>query len=805
MKKRKLQGNLRTILLSALMIAALSCMSVFLAVNAAEGTEPNVDVSDSDSAAEVAEAIELTQEVQIKSSYVTFTQIVDAKNYRFKPNATYNGSFKSELLANEIPIYDAFYASMVTNHSNDPVTVDISEMGYVYDQQSEVGDLVLSAYAAFSMDHPEVYWIGGYSLSMSGSNGILTSVTITPSQRYEGAYNELNTVLSGIDAAVSTIRSTRASSSRYDTAKAIHDYISNMMVYDKDEADNGGHGEAHTIAPLFGGGNRGHMFVCEGYANSFKLLCDKFGVPAVHVKGYAYQNNVNLGGHSWNYVKMNNGQWYGVDCTWDDQDSRIFYTYFLIGSNTEVFNNEIFSGDHRPDDQVMSNPTNNPLVYPPLATEKYIPATGISLSETSLTLTTGDTATLTATITPSNSSDIVEWTSSDESVATVSNGVVTAVGNGSATITATAGSVSATCAVTVESPQPAVYDVTPDVVSGASKLYEPWGIRYYAVFNGADTGSIIDKGIAMLKDTYYSDGMTPAEFCEDANAHIFLSTRNELTFESATSAYPNGKYYATLTDGIYSYDISALYYVVPFAEMEDGQVIYGTIKSNSMENILTQNLTLSSVTQKEKAICRCILDLKDSVAAHYQASEIPGASIDMNIPRGSSQTAATSITAAGDGISPNVFSAASRLIEPWGLRYFADYGSSENIRERGMVILHENYYNSSYSTSPDEMRLNANAYVFRDSDGTLVAQGGSSSRFKGTLTEGITSRNIADVYYVVPFVVLNDGSYVYGSVKSNSMLNIMNYNLNSSSVSATERAVSQDIIDLYNAVQAYYA
>ena len=121
-----------------------------------------------------------------------------------------------------------------------------------------------------------------------------------------------------------------------------------------------------------------------------------------------------------------------------------------------------------------------------------------------------------------------------------------------------------------------------------------------------------------------------------------------------------------------------------------------------------------------------------------------------------------------------------------------------------MVILHENYYNSSYSTSPDEMRLNANAYVFRDSDGTLVAQGGSSSRFKGTLTEGITSRNIADVYYVVPFVVLNDGSYVYGTVKSNSMLNIMNYNLNSSSVSATERAVSEDIIALYNAVKAYY-
>ena len=294
MKKRKLQGNLRTILLSALMIAALSCMSVFLAVNAAEGTEPNVDVSDSDSAAEVAEAIELTEQVQFKSSYVTLSQIEDVKNYRFKPNATYGGSFKSELLPNEIPIYNALYDTLVTNRSNADVIVDISGMGYTTSQSSEVYDLVLSAYAAFSMDHPEAYWIGGYASGTGSYGDDIVSVLIRPSERYTGAYNERDTVFSGIDAAVSTISSTRASSSRYDTAKAIHDYISNMMVYDDDEAHNGGHGEAHTIAPLFGGGSRGHMFVCEGYANSFKLLCDKFGVPAVHVKGIAYQSGQKL-------------------------------------------------------------------------------------------------------------------------------------------------------------------------------------------------------------------------------------------------------------------------------------------------------------------------------------------------------------------------------------------------------------------------------------------------------------------------------------------------------------------------------
>ena len=120
-----------------------------------------------------------------------------------------------------------------------------------------------------------------------------------------------------------------------------------------------------------------------------------------------------------------------------------------------------------------------------------------------------------------------------------------------------------------------------------------------------------------------------------------------------------------------------------------------------------------------------------------------------------------------------------------------------------MVILNEKYYESSYSTAPESMRLNANAYVFRDSDGTLQIQS-ETGRYYSTVTEGISSKDIADTYYVVPFAVLSDGSYVYGTVKSNSMMKIMRANLNSSAVPATERAVSEDIIDLYNAVKAYY-
>lgn len=72
--------------------------------------------------------------------------------------------------------------------------------------------------------------------------------------------------------------------------------------------------------------------------------------------------------------------------------------------------------------------------------EFQIVATGISLNAQSIGFTgAGQTATLTATITPSDATNKdVTWTSSDPTVATVSNtGVVTAVANGTATITAT--------------------------------------------------------------------------------------------------------------------------------------------------------------------------------------------------------------------------------------------------------------------------------------------------------------------------------------------------------------------------------
>ena len=84
-------------------------------------------------------------------------------------------------------------------------------------------------------------------------------------------------------------------------------------------------------------------------------------------------------------------------------------------------------------------------------TDIAIPATNIELDASSKTMTVGDKAKLTATVKPADTTDKVVWTSSKPTVATVDeNGNITALATGTTEITATAGSVSAVCKVTVE-------------------------------------------------------------------------------------------------------------------------------------------------------------------------------------------------------------------------------------------------------------------------------------------------------------------------------------------------------------------
>lgn len=57
--------------------------------------------------------------------------------------------------------------------------------------------------------------------------------------------------------------------------------------------------------------------ICKGYTSSFQLLMDVLGVECISVQGEADGAGEGWEEHAWNMIRLD-GEWYVVDCTWDD-------------------------------------------------------------------------------------------------------------------------------------------------------------------------------------------------------------------------------------------------------------------------------------------------------------------------------------------------------------------------------------------------------------------------------------------------------------------------------------------------------
>lgn len=118
------------------------------------------------------------------------------------------------------------------------------------------------------------------------------------------------------------------------------------------------------------------------------------------------------------------------------------------------------------------------------ALQEGIPCTNITLNTTTLSFTTTDAQTLTAALTPTDTTDSVVWSVNPTGICTVENGTVSPIKNGECVITATCGTKSANCSVTVSGIS------TPP----SSVLYT---LPQETTFNG--TSDYIDTGVQLFK------------------------------------------------------------------------------------------------------------------------------------------------------------------------------------------------------------------------------------------------------------------------------------------------------------------
>lgn len=148
-----------------------------------------------------------------------------------------------------------------------------------------------------------------------------------------------------------------------------------------------------------------------------------------------------------------------------------FVTIIVYGDNNEV----IYKYEGSPIYQVTVNSTgyenvtcsvsiNGQITHfeQLIASQEIIHVTSVSLDQSSLELSVGDTHEFVAKVLPENATNKeVIWSSSDESVLTVTDGVITAIKEGKATVTVKTkdGFKSSTCEVTVNK-EPSIIHVT---------------------------------------------------------------------------------------------------------------------------------------------------------------------------------------------------------------------------------------------------------------------------------------------------------------------------------------------------------
>ena len=224
--------------------------------------------------------------------------------------------------------------------------------------------------------------------------------------------------------------------------------------------------------------------------------------------------------------------------------------------------------------------------------EKPVSATGIKINSSKLELSVGETASLTATLTPANTTEAVVWTSSNDDVAAVENGTVTAKKAGSATIRATCGSVKAECAVTVTALPIAVS--TGDTAAVVSKLGK---MQYYAALPYGSTATIevADAAFLLVSDA-------GSNYINEEGANPFTLTAAQL-------------------EDLFLTDVSS----VPFAPAKYSKIAYMSIMNAAEGSTydLYLEMTREAVAATGVMLDKNVLTLKPNETAKLTASVLP--------------------------------------------------------------------------------------------------------------------------------------------------------------------------------------
>lgn len=269
----------------------------------------------------------------------------------------------------------------VVDYPLDDVVTSDQLKGWIENGNLEVPKAFSAARDSFLTDHPELFYINFYKMTISVAKSGGAYVGFINSGReanlyYENGFNtqakveeaiaKFNNAVDGIVAEMNALAETNKYSAEDQFyAIEVNRYLAKNIKYDYvayDNKDDPNYIAAAYINSAYGGLVE-KQGVCGCYSTSYKVIMDKLGIPCITVNGYT--NNKDSNGknaassvyHMWNYVWLETpssagaqtmstraatgGKWYSVDVTWNySSQNKDRYAVLNAGRDAEYHVND---------------------------------------------------------------------------------------------------------------------------------------------------------------------------------------------------------------------------------------------------------------------------------------------------------------------------------------------------------------------------------------------------------------------------------------------------------------------------------
>lgn len=235
--------------------------------------------------------------------------------------STANGESKQTLYNRMDKAVKAFHNDKTINCGSDNAVETISFADLRLDK-----DTAVSVWKTYKDDNPLFYWLSN-TLQYTEND-----ITLLVDPDYANGAKRATANKLVYDSVKSYIARLDDGDGAYRKALAFHDYIIEAIdyAYDSNKKPQSA-GWAHSVIGVFDETGA----VCEGYARTFQLLLNYSGVENVFVTGKSQSAD-----HAWNLVKLEDGNWYWYDLTYDDISGMwgIGYNYFCATDSNFVSN-----------------------------------------------------------------------------------------------------------------------------------------------------------------------------------------------------------------------------------------------------------------------------------------------------------------------------------------------------------------------------------------------------------------------------------------------------------------------------------